>query len=242
MRARSPAQWSPADLSRLLSSPRFGRYVSVAGSAERAADLYAWNGRLSGAVHEELGMLEVVLRNALDRQLVKYHQVTLNGDGRWYADPLMPWQSARMIDQIDRARAQATGNWRFPEVHGKVIAEVTFGFWRYVLAAPYQSTLWAPALRHAFPYLNPARRATVYQLVDRLNSVRNRVAHHEPIHCLNIAARHKEVLLAASWIDPAAAAWIEETSRVTTVLKMRPGVPTTTTSGPPQGRTRLTWD
>jgi hypothetical protein len=111
-------------------------------------------------------------------------------------------------------------------VQGKVIAELTFGFWRYVLAAPYQSTLWARALRHAFPNLNPARRATVYQLVDRLNSVRNRVAHHEPIHHLNIAARHQEVLLAASWIDPAAAAWIAATSRVTTVLEMRPTVPT----------------
>jgi hypothetical protein len=184
-------------------------------------------------VHEELGMLEVVLRNALDRQLVKYHQVALNGDGRWHADPRMPWQSARMIEQIDRARAQATGNWRFPELQGKVIAELTFGFWRYVLAAPYQSTLWAPALRHAFPYLNPARRAPVYQLVDRLNSVRNRIAHHEPIHQLNIAARHKEVLLAANWIDPAAAAWIAETSRVTTVLELRPAVPAAATSGRP---------
>jgi hypothetical protein len=59
MKARAPRPWSPADLPRLLSPPRFARYVSVAGSAERAADLYSWNGRLSGAVHEELGMLEV---------------------------------------------------------------------------------------------------------------------------------------------------------------------------------------
>lgn len=223
MRASAPRQWSPADLPQLLSTPRFGRYLSDAGSAERAAELYAWNGRLSGAVHEELGMLEIVLRNALDRQLVTYHRVALNGDGRWYADRRMPWQSARMIEQIDRARAQATGSRRFPEQPGKVIAELTFGFWRYVLAAPYQSTLWAPALRHAFPCLRPARRATVYQLVDGLNTVRNRVAHHEPVHCLDIAARHQDVLLAAGWIDPAAASWIAETSRVTAVLETKPG-------------------
>lgn len=43
-------------------------------------------------------------------------------------DPRMPWQSAKMIDQIDRARAQATANRRFPELPGKVIAELTFGF------------------------------------------------------------------------------------------------------------------
>ena len=51
----------------------------AAGSAERGGDLYSCNGRLSGAMREELGMFEVVLRNALDRQLVKYHQVALNG-------------------------------------------------------------------------------------------------------------------------------------------------------------------
>jgi hypothetical protein len=152
-----------SDLPRLLSTSRFGRYVSVAGSAKSAADLYSWNGRVSGALHEELGMFEVILRNALDRQLAKYHQVALRGDGHWYADPLMPWQSQKMAVQIDRARALATANWRSPELHGKVVAELTFGFWRYVLAAPYQGTLWAPALRHAFPCLSPARRETAYR-------------------------------------------------------------------------------
>jgi hypothetical protein len=224
MTTQSPPGWSPADLQRLLSPPRFARYVSAAGSPERAAELYAWNVRLSGAVHEELGMLEVILRNALDRQLVRYHQIALGGDGRWYAGPLMPWRSARMSEQIGRARAQATANWRIPELHGKVIAELTFGFWRYVLAAPYQGTLWAPALRRAFPGLNPARRAVVYQLVDRLNSLRNRVAHHEPVHALNVAARHRDALLLAGWIDPAASAWIEAASRVADVLAARPAV------------------
>jgi hypothetical protein len=222
MTSRAARPWSAADLARLVSAPRFGRYVSAAGSAELGAGLYAWNGRLTGAVHEEIGMIEVVLRNALDRQLVKYHQVALGGDGSWYADPLMPWKSARIADQIGRARTQATAHGRVPELHGKVIAELTFGFWRYVLAAPYQNALWAPALRHAFPQLRPARRGAVYQLVDRLNAVRNRVAHHEPVHALNIAARHRDVLLLASWIDIAAASWIEETSRVSDVLSLRP--------------------
>jgi hypothetical protein len=236
MTAPAPRDWSAADLARLVSAPRFARYVSAAGSPERAAGLYAWNVRLTGAVHEELGMLEVVLRNALDRQLSKYHQVALNGDGHWYADPLMPWQSARMVDQIERARAQATASWRVPELHGKVIAELTFGFWRYVLAAPYQNALWAPALRHAFPHLRPARRGAVYPLVDRLNALRNRVAHHEPVHALDIAARHREVLQVAGWIDPAGGAWIADLSRVTAVLAARPPCTSSGIRSRPAGR------
>lgn len=224
MNAQVPGHWLPADLPRLLSNPRFGKYVSAAGSIEHGADLYSWNGKISGAVHEELGMLEVILRNALDRQLTRYHRVVLGGNGRWYAAPSMPWQSQRMTEQIGQARRHATANGRLPDRHGKVIAELPFGFWRYVLAAPYQNTLWAPALRHAFPHLNRPRRGTVYQLVDRLNSLRNRVAHHEPIHALNVAARHREVLRVAGWIDPAGAAWIDETSQVTAVLGARPGM------------------
>jgi hypothetical protein len=173
-------------------------------------------------------MLEVILRNALDRQLIKYHRVTLKGDGRWYADSSMPWRSPRITEQIDQARRQATANRRIPELHGKVIAELTFGFWRYILAAPYQNTLWAPALRHAFPYLNRPRRSTVYQLIDGLHVLRNRVAHHEPIHSINVVARHQEALRVANWIDPAAAAWINDISQVPAVLAARPNVAATT--------------
>jgi hypothetical protein len=216
------ASWTAADLRHMLSPGRFDRYAQAAGSRERAADLYLWNARISGALHESLGAFEVILRNALDRQLVAYHRIALSGDGRWYADPKMPWTSKKLADQIDRARAQATANGRHPEVHGKVIAELTFGFWRYILAGQYQSTLWAPALRRAFPHLGSQRRGDVYPLVDRLHSMRNRVAHHEPVHSLNIAARHKELLRISGWVDPAAAAWIGQTSRISDVLAARP--------------------
>lgn len=50
-----------------------------------------------------------------------------------------------------------------------------FGFWRVLLDARYQNTLWAPSLRHAFPHLRPKRRVDIYQRVDRLYSLRNRM-------------------------------------------------------------------
>jgi len=206
----------------LLSAGRFDQYVAAAGSTATAADLYAWNARAAGALHETLGAFEVVLRNALDHQLTAYHRIVLAGDGHWYADRSMPWRSEKLIKHIARARARASGDGKHPEIHGKVIAELTFGFWRYMLAAPYQTTLWAPALRRAFPHLGSQKRDAVYPSIDRLHVLRNRVAHHEPIHALNLTARHGELLQVATWIDPAAAAWIGQTSRVLTVLTARP--------------------
>lgn len=215
--------WSAADLRRLLSAGRFDRYTAAAGgSAADAALLYGWNVQLAGAWHETLGLFEVVLRNALDRQLSTYHQHVLSGNGHWCADARMPWRSPKLAAQIADARRRARIGRRGPEVHGKIVAELTFGFWRYILASTYQTTLWSPALRHAFPHHRTRDRAAVYDPVNHLHLLRNRVAHHEPIHTLDHAALHDELLRVAGWIDPAAAAWITTASRIPTVLRTRP--------------------
>lgn len=85
---------------------------------------------------------------------------------------------------------------------------------------------WAPALRRGFPGLRSHKREAVYAPVNRLYRLRNRIAHHEPIHSLNHTARHQELLRVAAWIDPAAAAWITATSRVPCVAATRPGAQT----------------
>lgn len=86
---------------------------------------------------------------------------------------------AKLIDQA-RGRAATTGI-----VHpGKVVAELNFGFWRYLLTARYEASLWTPALRHCFPI--GLARSTVYDPVENINAFRNRVAHHEPIHARNL--------------------------------------------------------
>jgi hypothetical protein len=83
-----------------------------------------------------------------------------------------------------------------------VIAEPMFGFWRFVLDARHSPTLWAPALRHAFPHLRPKVRTDVYDRVERLNALRNRVAHHEPIHQVSLEDRWHDLLTVAGWICP----------------------------------------
>ena len=93
-----------------------------------------------------------------------------------------------------RRRARRGG---VPETHGKVIAELMFGFWRFVLDARHSPTLWAPALRHAFPHLRPKVRTDVYDRVERLNALRNRVAHHEPIHQVPLDRRWQDLLTVA---------------------------------------------
>lgn len=54
----------------LLSEKRLTPFTRAAsGNIARAEELYRWNNRLSGALHAQIGLFEVITRNALDRGL-----------------------------------------------------------------------------------------------------------------------------------------------------------------------------
>lgn len=210
----------PTTLQHYLTPERLGPYrAAVAGgSLEEALRLYRWNGLASAALFEVLGHLEVLLRNAMDQQLQAWH-TGAGHPGDWWDDPrriLHP--HAR--DDVAKARNQARGR---PATHGRVLAELNFGFWRVLLARRYEATLWTPALRYAFPQLRPARRQLPADRVDRLHKLRNRIAHQEPIHHLDLAGRHDDAIVVAGYIDPTLAAWLRSTSRLPALLTRPPG-------------------
>lgn len=196
-------------------------YAAAAGGDQAAGlRLYDWNTAVSSTLYASIGQFEVLLRNALDTQLVKYHRRVLHGDGLWWKDPAVPLH-ASLASQVTEARRRARRG-GVPETHGKVVAELMFGFWRFILDARHAATLWAPALRHGFPHLRPKVRTEVYDRMERLNGLRNRVAHHEPVHHLPIEDRWRDLLTVAGWACPTTSAWIWSTSRLPAVLAARP--------------------
>jgi hypothetical protein len=203
-----------------LSAERLAPYqLATGGDPEKALRLYEWNAQVGAAFLEILGHLEIVLRNALDRQLQAWHTAQRRPD-RWYDDPRGVLDDHRREDiSTARERLQRDGK---SETPGRIIAELPFGFWRFLLGRRYQNTLWAPALRHAFPGLKPQLRADVYDLVDALSRLRNRIAHHEPVHQLDLARHHQGLLRLAGYVDADVRAWIDSVSRVEDVLSSRP--------------------
>jgi len=203
-----------------LSRERLRPYRSaVGGDLDLAIQLYEWNSAAAGAFFETLGHFEVLLRNALHDQLSAWHTAA-GRPGHWYDDPAGVLDARRHADVAaarDRIRRE-----RKTETPGKVVAERNFGFWRFLLDRHYQTMLWAPALRRAFPHLQPQRRDLVYSPVYELNRLRNRIAHHEPIHGRNLSDRHDDLLRVTGFIDPAAQAWLSSLSRVPAVLQSRP--------------------
>ena len=205
----------------LLSAERLTSYMHATGDdVEAAFALYEWNMRAGASVTMTTGMVEVIVRNALDRSLREW--ATERGSESWL--DLAPLDQ-RGAEDIVKARTRATRNGRDPEVHGKVVAELTFGFWRYLVASRYLTALWIPALTSAFAYGAEdvgLRRRQVESDIKRLMLVRNRAAHHEPIFRRDLTQDHAAALQIASWIDPVAARWIDHESDLRGVHAVKP--------------------
>jgi len=110
---------------------------------------------------------------------------------------------------------------RKPPSDGQVISELSFGFWRFLLARRYQGQLW-PDLATGFPHAPSRSRQLVEDPVVRLHEFRNRLAHHQRVWSEPVADRLEDCLLLAGFIDPAVRDWIAATSPVPPVLAGRP--------------------
>ncbi|MFF1816846.1 hypothetical protein ACFVWG_06095 [Kribbella sp. NPDC058245] len=209
---------TPWTLENLLSEARLGPYLHASeGSLAAAHRLYQWNARISSAFQEVLHYVEVGLRNAMDGQLATW-ATELGAERPWYRDlrvPLTPPTRRK----VEVARNNATRGGR-PELHGKVIAELMLGFWWSLLADEYNRRLWQPCLQYAFD--GPVRRTRMHSELNELRRLRNRIAHHEPIHSWDLAAEHDRVRDVAGRISPRLSERIEAVSRVPAVLLERP--------------------
>ncbi|MGK4219440.1 hypothetical protein [Kocuria sp.] len=143
-----------------LSQARFNTYRRCAAGDAEAFELYRWNLHLTGAVFEMLGVVEVALRNAIDRQLRQWNaaQSARPGDrpysNKWLEHPAHPLygllntkaRGGYMRSTFDEARKLALkdGDLRRPGhprhghavTHDDVLAHVTFGTWPHLFPDP----------------------------------------------------------------------------------------------------------
>lgn len=216
MSSPTPGPWVEA----WLSPPRFGVYLAAAGGDRtKALALYEWNAAVSAAFLHDLAHLEVGLRNAYDTAISagtpagRPHWVF--DAARYFPPTVRTAKNGKRYDanrinreQIDRAIAEASApgpaGVRRPSATspppGKVVAELMFGFWRYLSTAAHHHPLWIPYLHKAF--LAGTARPDVDKPIGRLHKLRNRVAHHEPLLTQDLTARHNDILTIAALIDP----------------------------------------
>ena len=176
---------------------------------------------MSAAFYGPLQGLEVALRNAVHRQLGGCYGAD------WYENPAAGLDTG-CLERIERAKADVVraGHSVGPP---RVVAALSFGFWISLLGsggridstgrkADYEMTLWRPALRGAFPHRKTLTRKQVHRPLNGLRTLRNRIAHHEPIFARRLNEDYESILDVTGWISPGTRAWIERRSRVSTLL------------------------
>lgn len=205
----------------LITPERLSSYTRVTRSSDEAIQLYEWNMDLAGAVLHLTGMVEVLARNALDSALLDWAQQR-HGTDEWFDVIPLDHQGGK---DLAKARERATKNGRHTERHGKVIAELNFGFWRYLVEKRYLTSLWIPAMADAFSHGDPDLRQRGIEVRSRMAALhlsRNRAAHHEPLHTCKPAKDRDDAIALAQWISPAAGAWVDRLEQITAVLARRP--------------------
>lgn len=200
-----------------LSTERLAKYVkAVGGDKTEALRRYVFNTTVSEALYTPLQGLEIALRNALSACFT----ATFGSD--WYADGKIKAFQYPLTDMLLKAEAQLSREQK-PITQGGMISELSFGFWVTTLAPRYDTDLWRPSLRKAFPARPKGmERKSIHKSLNAIRRLRNRVAHHEPILNRNLVEDHKTIIRVLSWISPETAAWVSTHSRAPEILANTP--------------------
>jgi hypothetical protein len=161
-----------ANLEKSISSERIGTYLSAcAGDLVAAVQMYEQNTALSEALYGVLQAFEVTIRNSMHRELTAHF-----GVANWFDRiPLLRAEAAA----LKRAKKSLLRAGK-PQTPGRIVAELSFGFWVGLTSRPYSQKVWIPCLYKAFPLKRLAHKAANGRL-EEIRRIRNRIAHHEPI-------------------------------------------------------------
>ena len=195
-----------------LTQPRLSKYLRASRNNDhQALRLYVLNTKVSAAFLADLHYVEIALRNKFDGELCA-------GFGpEWFKDQtFLALVDRRSQGILLKAQSDAAKHWPRgrPVPPGKVIAELSFGFWHNLTDSRLEHPLWVPYLHKAFRPRKAPKRATFNQQLEKLRQLRNRIAHHEPIFHLDLMAIHQTLRQVAQALCPATAAVMLKTSTV----------------------------
>lgn len=177
-------------IEQFISQKRIGSYVDM--------DEYITNLTFSKSSYIPLSVLEIALRNAINRFL-SY----VVGE-QWYEDS--NFLTKYSIRKVEEAKRVLQGRRENPS-KDKIIAELSFGFWVNLFKKPYDKKLRIKELKKIFPNLPCANeklinREVLFRELNHIRNFRNRVFHYEKvINKDNYNNVHDEIFEILSYFD-----------------------------------------
>ncbi|WP_233234357.1 hypothetical protein [Bordetella sp. LUAb4] len=199
--------------------------VDCAPQGDHAAlDLYAWNAQVAAAFLAPLHICEVTLRNAVAAAIeAKYGEnwPWSAGFEQSLATPLRGYNSRK--DLFSARQPFQVGQ------VGKVIAESKFMFWQSMFTKRHDHRIWNQQLMRVLPFLDSTKsvadlRSSLFESLEKLRRLRNRIAHHEPIFTRDLALDLSLTHQLIGYRSKAAAAWMLKHQHVSVLLSSRPRI------------------
>lgn len=193
----NPAFFQPIE--EILHTERIDAYRQDEANHIVTLSRYLLNMALSESLYPALQFAEIALRNAIHRELS-----ARCGMDAWYDSPLArltPWQQNKVAEAKEALRKR-----RKPLASGRIVAELTFGFWTGFFNNSHARTgIGSYLAKKVFPQA-PAPEQYQSKLDKRwqdIRDLRNRIFHHERIlHWKDPDTRHQAILEIIGWMSP----------------------------------------
>lgn len=190
-----------------LSNERFNAYGTRPDMADKdRLARYLWNAALSEALYTALQCLEITLRNRINQAFTTFFQ-----DQFWFDQPEL-----RLEKWVFQAR-ESLNKQRKPLESGRIVAELSFGFWTALMDSRYEHMLWRGGLlKEVFPDMPRwvRKRKTISERFNKIRRLRNRIFHYEPIwYWKDLPEQYEQLVEALGWMSPAMMETLKMTSR-----------------------------
>jgi hypothetical protein len=204
------------DAKLVLSAERMSMYEQIA-QGQDPMTLYLRNIQISASFHFPLHVCEVALRNAIEQVLSAVFSPA------WHTNQ----QFLRILDNYHRTKLSDLTSKHQPTRKGKIISELTLGFWVNLLSPKY-AHIWTNHFYTCFAnykILNPLSNKpsnalnALHNQLKIVNKLRNRIAHYEPILSYNLDAEYNRILNVIYYLSIACAKWVNGKQRTTYYIK-----------------------
>lgn len=219
----------------IFSQPRINRYYNAVNSNEKKAiKLYQYNIKLSQEMFSIISCFEIILRNAINEHFTtrfggNWLLTFIEKDGIF--DETIPHNNEETDEERNSIKytrnrikkAQKKLEKKNSYTHFKHIAELEFGVWcNFFNQGQYIRTIENKSKKAKNPPkklldIFPKRTTTtennyspayIFNELYKINAIRNRIAHHEPI-CFNnneistidVRKNYKRILMFLEWMN-----------------------------------------
>ncbi|WP_156402211.1 Abi family protein [Caulobacter sp. Root1472] len=204
-----------------LSQARLAPYLAASSNdLTYALQRYLWNARIAKAFLFPLQVVEITVRNSVHNALSSRF-----GSEDWIKAPPQGFLTQKSEDARLKALSRLAEGGKLTPSPDEIVATLTFDFWSNLFRVDYKST-WEDItfIRKCFPNMeSPYDWRYIQNRTRRVNALRNRIAHHEPIwNEVDLNLDFEKCLELVNMSSKETRKWVQRNSTVHSILRSPP--------------------